>query len=881
MPRSADAPLPPPVVRGRPLVDRGEVVSLDRGWEAASAPPDASPEPAEIDGLDWIPARVPGTAAGALAEAGRWRLGDPLDLDREDWWFRTAFDADPADTGEEALLRLEGLATVADVFLNGQRIARTDSMYAPAAANVGTVLQRRNELAIRCRALTPLLAGRRRPRARWRTRLVDEPNLRFVRTTLLGRAPGYAPGPAPVGPWRPVRLERRRVVAVESLRVRSGATESGASVHITARLRGLGGRRVDSVQAWVAGPDGDHVASLALTPDGECTQAKGAVTVAAAPRWWPHTHGDPATLDVRLHVQAGGDAAVVEGGRVGVRALETVRPGGDLERDGIALRINGVPVFARGAVWTPADPVGFEPGGDALDDALDRVVEAGMNMLRIPGIGAYESDEFHDGCDDRGILVWQDLMYANLDYPFADAAFAEAAQAEAAGVLARLAGRPSLAVVCGSSEIEQQVAMLGLDPALGRGEFFGKTVPAIVQDAGADAAYVPSAPCGGDLPFRTNRGIANYYGVGGYRRPLSDVRLAEVRFAAECLAFSNVPDAEAMDDIAPGTPSALVAHHPRWKAGVPRDNGSGWDFEDVRDHYLRNVFGVDPSELRRIDHGRYLELSRAVTGEIMAGVFGEWRRAGSPCGGALVLWLRDLRPGAGWGLLDHCGTPKAAYHCLRRVLAPVAVWMTDEGLNGIDIHVANDRPEPLSCRLRVALYRDFEVRVDEGAINLDLPAHGTTVHGVEELLGRFVDASWSYRFGPPEHDAVVASLESGPPEHPSVQSQGFHFTRRRAAGTLPSADHGASATFCGGDAPSVQVRAHRLLHGVTVRVPGFEALDQHFCVEPGRMRPVRLRPLSSPARPQQGHVTASNLPGRLRLEVAENPAGPAAPGRSH
>src|SRR6202035_3043975 len=108
-------------------------------------------------------------------------------------------------------------------------------------------------------------------------------------------------------------------------------------------------------------------------------------------------------------------------------------------------------------------------------------------------------------------------------------------------------------------------------------------------------------------------------------------RRSEVRFAAECLAFSNVPDEAAVEAVMAGAPGALAVHHPRWKAGVPRDVGTGWDFGDVRDHYLALLFGVDPSELRRVDHERYLELSRAVTGEAMSEVFGEWRRDASPC----------------------------------------------------------------------------------------------------------------------------------------------------------------------------------------------------------------------------------------------------------
>src|SRR5207344_2536008 len=125
---------------------------------------------------------------------------------------------------------------------------------------------------------------------------------------------------------------------------------------------------------------------------------------------------------------------------------------------------------------------------------------------------------------------------------FADDAFRTLAEGEATEVLGRISGRPSTVVLCGNSEIEQQVAMLGLDPALGRDAFFGTTLPALAADAGSDAIYVPSAPFGGDLPFRPDRGVANYYGVGGYRRPLTDARVAGVRFASECFAFANVPD---------------------------------------------------------------------------------------------------------------------------------------------------------------------------------------------------------------------------------------------------------------------------------------------------------------------------------------------------
>ena len=241
-------------------------------------------------------------------------------------------------------------------------------------------------------------------------------------------------------------------------------------------------------------------------------------------------------------------------------------------------------------------------------------------------------------------------------------------------------------------------------------------------------------PCGGDLPFRPNRGVANYYGVGGYRRPGGrPPRRGPLRRGVPGLLQRAGRERHRGDaprrDRRPRRPPS------RWKAGVPRDAGTGWDFEDVRDHYLALLYGVDPGELRRIDHDRYLEASRAVTGEVMAEVFGEWRRAGSPCGGGARAVAARPRPGAGWGVIDHRGEPKVAYHHLRRALAPVAVWTIDEGLGGVVAHVANDRPTALAGRLRVALYRDFEHRVDEAQEIVELAPHSTRQWDIEALLG--------------------------------------------------------------------------------------------------------------------------------------------------
>jgi beta-mannosidase len=402
---------------------------------------------------------------------------------------------------------------------------------------------------------------------------------------------------------------------------------------------------------------------------------------------------------------------------VGFRTIE------NRSEDSLDLWVNGVRVFRRGAVWTPGDLA-----------ALDSAGELGLNLVRVPGIAAYESDAFHGRCDELGLLVWQDLMFATFDYPLAEESFAETVTLEAGTEAFRLAAHPSTVVVCGSAEHEQQAAMFGVSPSTGYAGELATLLKPSVEASGLDAVWVDSSPSGGDPVTRVDTGIAQYFGVGAYLRDLPDVRHSRVRFAAECLAFSNLTD-------------------PVVEGGVPRDSGADWDFADVREHYLRRRYGADATEAD----------AQRVTGEVMADVFGEWRRPDSGCGGGIVLWLRDVVPGSGWGLLDHEGRPTPAALALAPTLQPTAVWLVDEGLNGLDVHVANDGPEPLVGTLTVGLLREDGSPGESAAVDVVVPAHGHHVAGVEALLGRFADVTYAYRFGPPQHVGVRARLvtESG------------------------------------------------------------------------------------------------------------------------
>jgi beta-mannosidase len=309
----------------------------------------------------------------------------------------------------------------------------------------------------------------------------------------------------------------------------------------------------------------------------------------------------------------------------------------------------------------------------------------------------------------------------------------------------------------------------------------------------------------------------------------------------------------------------LKVHFPEWKAAVPRDLGAGWDFEDVRDHYLREFFDLDPTSLRSCDHDRYLELSRVVSGTAMAAAFREWRRGRSLCNGALVWFLRDLVPGAGWGILDSTGTGKAAWYQLRRVLQPRAVFLTDEGLNGLQVHVINEPAQALRASIEIEIYRDDGVRVASATRELTAPAHGNVEFPVLELFESFLDLTYAYRFGPPGHEVVVAALH----DHATGQALGEDCYFPLGMCAMPRRDIGLAAVarlLDSGDA-ELTLTASACARFVSIRQNGFVPEDQYFHLIPGRARILRLRRVS-PSAEVNGYVYALNSAEPVRIGIA-------------
>jgi beta-mannosidase len=837
----------------------------------SSAPP---PQP------QWLPAAVPGTVASSLRNAGQWSLeSPPRAFDAEEWWYRRRFDAPPRATGERLILGFDGLATLAEVWLNGNLLCQSDNMFLAHEFDISDLVESSNELLIRFAPLHPFL-GMKRARARWRTPMVSHQQLRWVRTTLLGRTPGWSPPAAPVGPWRPVWLECRRTVELDNLRLASMLDGRRGILDLTSNIVLLGGASLKSASVCVRGRDQRYSAPADIGP----ALIRGKIEIPDVEPWWPHTHGEPTLYEASLEMVVAlcdGTESVVEVdlGRVGFRTVTLDRSAGNF-----GLSVNGVRIFCRGAVWTPIDCVALNASAGDYVDAIGQVRAAGMNMLRVAGPFVYESDAFLDLCDSVGILLWQDFMFANMDYPEGDPDFAANVSREAQQLLAGLQARPALAILCGNSECAQQAAMSGAARERWAPPLFETTLAAHAKEYCPDIPYCPSSTHGGDFPFSATVGVTSYYGVGAYLQPLADARRSELKFASECLAFANVPENETLTEAAPAGDSlanrsvapaggslanrsvadrALHFNQPRWKERVPRDLGAGWDFDDVRDHYLERLFRVEAGSLRYGEQDRYLRLSRATSGEVMLGAFTEWRRARSVCRGALVLFLRDLWPGAGWGVVDSTGLPKAAYYYLKRVLRDSALLITDEGPNGLTLHVANDGARPVHGHLQLELFKSSEPVGRPLTRALAIDARSVFELNATQLFEGFVDLSYAYRFGPPSYDVMrvmFARVDGGEPV------EAFHFPLG-----LPNtqSDVGLSATARAvRDHIEVHIESRGFAQAVHIEAPGYVADDQYFHLAPRSNRTVTLMRRSSDVLgPFEGTVHALNALATRRIEL--------------
>jgi beta-mannosidase len=288
---------------------------------------------------------------------------------------------------------------------------------------------------------------------------------------------------------------------------------------------------------------------------------------------------------------------------------------------------------------------------------------------------------------------------------------------------------------------------------------------------------------------------------------------------------------------------------------VPRDPGAGWDFDDVRDHYLATLFQVDPVRLRYADFERYLELSRAVSCVLMEHVFGEWRRVGSQCRGGLVWQWQDVTPGAGWGVIDAHGRRKPAWYALQRAFRPRQLILTDEGLNGLAVYVVNETDETLRAVLRIACFKEGPAPIREAERSITIAPRGCWSSASAALLDGFFDITYAYRFGPRAHDVTVASLHDAATD--ALIADACHFPDMAA---MQPHDLGLEVALEHAEGGwSLRLQSRHFAQFLHINDAAFTARENWMHLAPGRERRIALLPGPDPDATPQGEISALNM----------------------
>lgn len=826
------------------------VLQLDFGWRMRRLAPDEAKKPEDVNwGEGLVSATVPGTVASTLLGSFYPDKPPNINYDDFDWWYECTFSIQP-DEYRSLILQFDGLATIAEIWLNGNAIGRSENMFRQFSANVGNSIRESNTLTVVFRSLSRHLDSRK-ARPRWKTNLVANQQLRWARTTLLGRIPGWTPAISPVGPWRDIRLCCNRWYEKRSVSLLATAMGNTGCVSVDVVVNDLHPTlKIESAVLNLAGRD----YTLEIDTNGKNLLISTRLEIGNIRCWWPRGEGNAHLYSFTVSLDTNHGKFELENGTIGFRTVATVRDSGRL-----AFTVNGQEVFAKGACWTNNDIISLVGDPEALEDCLTLFQQAGGNMIRIGGTMVYETDHFYATCDKLGIMVWQDFMFANMDYPSDDADFLASVVGEVQEQLLRLRSHPCVIAWCGNSEVEQQAAMYGNTADVWKNELFYRTIPEQVERLNSAIPYFPSSPCEGDLPFHSNDGPAHYFGVGAYKQPLASIATADVKFATECLAFSNVPDDPSLRLHFGNTTPAV--HHPSWKAGVPRDASAGWDFEDIRDFYMNALYALDPVALRYADKARYKAISQVVTGEVMQSVFDYWQSDASKCGGGLIWFLRDIVPGAGWGLIDSDGKPKALYYLLRRCWSTTRLYFRDLGMDGQNVCVYHDSDVVLDGTVEIQLLQSSRTCIASASKSVRVSRGNPVELSLDGMLGRFLDPGYRYRFGPPKHDVILATLRSS--DGRLLMSSCF-FPGSRDIFRHDSAEI-AITTITDGGATYLRIRSDRLLQFARLTSRTHSFTDNYVHVPPHTDVDIAVTAISNNGNALRGSLAALNLVNSVRF----------------
>jgi len=712
-----------------------------------------SPDPSRF-----IPASVPGEVHLDLMRAGL--IQEPCEglnvlaarwVEECVWTYRRDFTASREAAGARCWLVFEGLDLSATIHLNGKEVGRHQNVHRPCRIEVsGQLRAGRNTLVVHVEA------------GLWLT--MDKPGSDFINDRRYAdsaltkrmwlRKPqcqfgwDWSPRLINVGVTGPVRLEWTRAAArVDQFTPLVSVSPDLGMGSVRARLfvEGLAPKPQPARLAVEIVETGQRVVcDVEVKPGPGVVEAE--VEVENPKLWWPHGHGRQPLYTVRAALSVAGRAVGRSEQRIGFRRVVVNQDPHPVKGRFFRFEINNRPVFCKGANYVPPDILFARVDRRRLDKLTGLALEANMNFLRVWGGGFYESDDFYDLCDRKGIMVWQDMAFACTRYPTTDEAFYNECKAEARYNVRRLAPRPSLVAWCGNNECEQGAWEWGWDRkrVLPDYALFHLTLPRICKEEDPGRHYQPSSPFSpdGESPTAEHTGDQHPWSVGFANTDFRDYRRMECRFPNEggVLGPTSLPTLRACLPKGHETTSSFA-----WQ--VHDNSVATWHAPSATDAMIRQWTGRD---IRAMSVEEYAYWGGLVQSEGLREYIDNFRRRQFDTSSAVFWMFNDCWPATrSWTVVDYYLRRTPVFAAVKRALAPVSVVVAQEGKDVVMFGV-NDTPRPVEGTLRHGLF-DLAGRyaLDQSAA-VRLPANAATP------LASFPLSKWK----DPRRSAAFATLET-------------------------------------------------------------------------------------------------------------------------
>jgi beta-mannosidase len=663
-----------------------QILDLNGEWRAAQVSADGKL-------TNKVPGNVPGCIHTDLLAA--WKIPDPYYRDNElklqwigevDWLYARNFSV-PAELlkHERVLLRCEGLDTFATLRINGAEVAHTDNMFRTWEFDVKSFLKPgRNSVEVTFASTIPYIKQKQAERAMPGWSAPHEVSGRaYVRKEPCNYGWDWGPVFITCGIWRTIELlafDTARLTGVEVLQDHS--TPGQVTLTVKPEVQALGDA---PLQARVSASLGGALVAEATVSAAD----EARLTISDPQLWWPNNLGAQPLYQVQVTLldESGVELDVITR-RIGLRTLVLDRHP-DEWGESFQFVVNGVPFFAKGGDWIPSDTFANAVTDAQYRDLLGSVKDANMNMLRVWGGGIYEQDVFYDLCDEMGICIWQDFMFACSAYPTFDAAFMANVRAEAEDNVLRLRHHPSMALWCGNNELEQGLVASEWSARTMSWEDYDKLFNALLPEVtGAldpQRSYWPSSPhtpVGDRVDFNNpDSGDAHLWDVWHGRKPFEWYRTCKHRFNSE-FGFQSFPEPKTVH----GYTEPEDRNVTTYVMELHQRSGIG---NAVIMQYMLDWFRLPTS------FDMTLNLSQVLQGMAMKYAVEHWRRA-MPRGMGTLYWqINDCWPVASWASIDYHGRWKALQYMAKQFYAPILVSAVEDTQTGnVEIHLTNDTLAP-------------------------------------------------------------------------------------------------------------------------------------------------------------------------------------------